>query len=186
MTADGDEIEPDPRLVPFAAVLVYALLLATALGWLGFADRLDEVPRSSIGAGGPLLDLGAGVCTGLVVAGFAALLARASTRVRAAEGRLRSVLAAPTERSLAVLVFCAAVAEQIAFRVAVQGAFGPLIAVAAQAAMSTGPGFWALWPIGLALAASTTALVHFGFGLAAAALAHALTLQLTLRRILVQ
>lgn len=184
---NGDDAsEPDPRLVPIAAVVVYAFLLAAALGWLAFADRLDELPRAAIGSRGAMVDFGVGVGAGLVGAAFARLVSRASAAVRAAEGRLALALGQPGEASFLALVFAAAAAEQITFRVAVQGAFGPVLAVAAQAAMSTGPGFWALWPLGLSMAAITTALVHLGFGLAAAALAHALTLHLTLRRILFQ
>lgn len=178
--------EGDPRLVPYGAAFVYALLLLGSLAWLALADRMAELPRAAIGTHGPLVDLAVGVGAGLLCAAVAAILSRVFAPIRRCEGRLAAMLGQPSELACALLVFAAAAAEQIAFRVVVQGAFGPVVAVAAQAAAGTGPGFWAFWPLALSLAVTTTLLVHVGFGLAAAAVAHALTLHLTLRRILFQ
>lgn len=119
-------------------------------------------------------DLGRGLAVGLALFGLWLLAVRASALARALEEQIASRLG-PLGRDEALgLAFLSALAEELFFRGAVQGSWGPLAATAAFALLHLGPGRpFLLWGLFAALAgAAFSGLVVASGALGGAVLAH--------------
>lgn len=176
--------EPSARSLLATGGCLYFAMLAGALFWLDWRDRLAAVPERAIGEHGIWISAGIGLAAGLGAAAILALASRASVAVRGCELRVATLLGPMPDRAVLGLALLSAVAEEFFFRLAVQDALGMPAAVALYVVLNTGPGFWAWAPVALASGLLFSGLVALGCGLLAATVAHAVMTYLALQRIL--
>jgi membrane protease YdiL (CAAX protease family) len=184
-TVNGTEPEPamDPRQSVAAAGCLYAGLLAVAVVWLWWRDRMSLLQTEAVGHHGVVLASLAGLLTGLAGTGIFLLVRRAGLASNV-EAQVRSVFAPIGASSTLAIVLFGAVSEEVFFRLAVQDAFGLVGSVAICALVSTCTVGLAWLPFLVLHATALGLLMHHGFGLLGTTTANAILNHLCLRRIL--
>jgi membrane protease YdiL (CAAX protease family) len=177
------DVAHGPLVVLWSGTCLYVVMVAAALGWLWWRDRLDLLPARSIGAHGLLLGSLVGLVVGVSGSWAVAWLSPRWTALRQHEDLVRQTFAGISPLALTGFVVIAATAEELFFRLAVQDAFGLLGAVAVCAGLNSCPGGWRLLPFVVLHATVLGVLVDRGFGLLGATTANAILNHLNLRRI---
>ena len=180
---DDPELEPEPRFVLAAGVVVYGLMGAAALVWLWLRDRLDALPERAVGTHGPLAASGLGLGVGLGAAWIVARLVARHRGLQELSSTAGRLFARTGEAVGIAFVLVAAVAEELFFRLAVQDAFGLVGSVAAYAILNSSVGGLRWLAFTLAHALVLGLMVQQGFGLLGSTTAHAVLNYLSLRRI---
>ncbi len=140
------------------AWLFYLVLAIVALLWLGF-ERGRLGMELFVDPEGWWIDLGAGIVIGGALLLFWWTLRRSFVAARALEDELTLLLAPLTVTEAVALALISALAEELFFRGALQGAIGALPAAVLFALLHAGPGkgfrIWSLFALagGLALGA---------------------------------
>lgn len=179
---EGEGELPEGTPLQIAGCL-YLMMLAAALIWLWAGDRMDSLAESALGDYGIWVAAGVGLGGGLLGAlllGFASHL----KSVQSYTERIATLLGPLSENQILALSILSAVAEELFFRLALQGAFGMAVAVGVYTGLNTGPGFWRSAWIALFAGLLFSGMVELGFGLLSATTAHAIINYLSLRRIL--
>jgi membrane protease YdiL (CAAX protease family) len=182
-TGDDDPgLEPEPRLVLSAGLVVYGAMGVAALVWLWWRDRLVTLPEQAVGHHGPFLASAVGLVTGLVGAAAMAWAVRRQPALRQMSSLVQRLFARTGESVGIAFVLIAALAEELFFRLAVQDAFGLLGSVAIYVLLNSSLG--GVWLVFCALHALVLGtIVQQGFGLLGSTTAHAILNYLSLRRI---
>lgn len=140
------------------AWVFYLVLAIAALLWLG-AQRGRLGMELFVDPGGWWIDLGAGATIGGALLALWWTLRRSFVAARALEDELALLLAPLTVAEAVALALISAIAEELFFRGALQGAIGALPAAVLFALLHAGPGkgfrIWSLFALagGLALGA---------------------------------
>jgi membrane protease YdiL (CAAX protease family) len=170
-------------LYRLAWIFYLALAVAGAL-WIGLergpnAARLFVVPRQLA------LDVAAGLAAALVLGGGWWLARRGTSLAGELERRLASVLVGVGAPELVALALLSGFAEELFFRGAVQGAWGPVAATLLFALLHNGRGReFRLWSLFALLAGATFAALTVWRGtLLPAMLAHVVVNHFGLRRL---
>jgi len=155
-------------------VVVYGLLVAAGLVWLSWRERTAVIAQWAVGSRGLPAALVAGTGTGLGFFAVNRFLARYVRSLAELDRRLADALGPVEPRDAVVIAVVSGAAEEFFFRCAMQDALGPILAACLFGlANAIGRGM-ALWSVQAALfGLALGALVHFGHGVLAAALAHA-------------
>jgi membrane protease YdiL (CAAX protease family) len=188
---DGDD-RPSGWSAAAMAGCLYGLLLAAAIAWLWWRDRIGALQTEALGRHGVLAAAGVGLATGAAGAMGIAFAFRRVPAMRALADRLRAAFGPLREPELLCVVLFGAVSEEVFFRLAVQDAAGLPGSVAAYALSSTctsGLGLsaaarWAWFAVAAAVAFVFGLIMQSGFGLLGVTIANAVTNYLCLRRIL--
>jgi len=172
------------RLLPLAAAF-YLLLGAAGVVWIGL-EREGPIPSALFFRPEALpLDLALGAATGGALLALWAAARRFLPLARRLERRLAAALAGSSRQEALALALLSAVAEEVFFRGAVQGAFGLWPAALLFALLHAGPkrdlALWGLFALvaGLALGG----LVALRGQLAPAVAAHFVVNAVGLRRL---
>ncbi|MEO6595286.1 MAG: CPBP family glutamic-type intramembrane protease [Planctomycetota bacterium] len=183
MSAHEESPEPEPGLTFAAGSLLYGMVVAFALGWLWWRDRLGALPAAALGQHGPWAASGIGLAVGCLGAWLLGFLARRLTSLKY-EALARQVFGRMGEVPTLAFVLVGAVAEELFFRLAVQDALGLLGSVALCVLLhSSIAGLW-LIPFALLHALALGLIVQQGFGLLGSTTAHSILNYLSLRRML--
>ena len=176
---------PPARRSFFPVASAFYLVLAVAgLIWLGFQRgrlgvELFVVPES------PWIDLAGGLLLGLLLLLFWWGLRVVSARARELERQLAKLVAPLSAGEAAALALVSALAEELFFRGALQGAIGLLPAALVFGLLHTGPGkeyrVWGLFALVAGLAFGQ--LVAWRGALGGAVVAHALVNGVNLLRL---
>ena len=167
-------------------VVVYGLMTLGGYWWLAWRERTVVIAAWAIGPRGVALAAVAGSATGFALFAAARCLCRYFRPFAALDARLMSVIGPLVARDALALAMVSGVAEEFFFRCAAQDAAGWLGAAFLFALGHLGgPGLY-LWSVqGLFCGLVFGALVHNGFGVLSAALAHSLFNYLWLQRLTV-
>jgi hypothetical protein len=168
-------------------LVVYGLMAVAGYAWLAWRERTPVLAERAVGDHGVAAAAAVGTATGFAFFALARVLARYVRPFAELDTRLAAMLGPLSEREALALSLCSGAVEEFFFRCAAQDALGWLPATALFALGHVGGrGLW-LWSLqaacfGLALGG----LVVAGFGVLAAALAHALFNYMWLQRVTVR
>ena len=184
--ATVNEIPPDevgPGQMMATGMATYAFMVAAAVGWLGYRERLDQLPEQALGCHGPWLAAGVGLGAGLLMFAGLAWLSKRLQVLRELDAMVAKTFRASSEATTLAFVLCGAIAEELLFRLAAQDALGLFGSVALYSLLYSSFGGWR-WLLFMAPHALLLGLLmHFGFGLLASTTANAIMNHLNLRRL---
>jgi membrane protease YdiL (CAAX protease family) len=190
--SDGDR--PDPpgpepeepltrRQLLVTMLAVYVVMVGAGVAWLAWRQRTAVIGEWAVGRHGSLVAVAAGTGTGLVFFVIGRLLARYATPFAVLDARLSAIIGPVTEHDAVLIAVMSGAAEEFFFRCAVQDALGLLGASLLFALAHFGGRGMLLWSVQAGvLGLVFGGLVHFGFGVLSAALAHAVFNYLWLQR----
>ena len=188
--SERDELEDTPESEEpnwiAAAFATYGLILVVEWFVLGWREEFDDLASNLFSDHEQWVAPLVAVPCAAGGAAFTACCSRCLPKVRALEQKFALRCAGTSDVAIALLSVLCAVAEGLVARFWVFEWRGFVSSVLVAVGMAMGPGVWALWPLHLGVALLLGAVVHFGFGVAASMLAHALILYWSLRRILAQ
>lgn len=185
--SEGDEpepaIEPEPRFMLAAGLVLHASLAAAGLVWLWLRDRMEALPAGAVGERGPWLASAVGLGVGCLGASVFAVVNPRLPRVRELEAVAGRLFQRASDSAAILFVTAGAVAEELFFRLAVQDAYGLIGSVAVGVVVNSSLAGWSWLPLSLVHALALGLLVQNGFGLLGSTTASAVMNYLNLRRI---
>jgi membrane protease YdiL (CAAX protease family) len=162
---------------------VYGAMIVAGVVWLSWRQRTAVIGEWSMGTRGPFVAVATGTGTGVVFFVIGRLLVRYAPPFARLDAKLADLIGPVAERDAVAIALVSGAAEEFFFRCAMQDALGVFAAAGVFALAHLGGRSVWLWSaqagvFGLALGG----LVHFGCGVLAAALAHAVFNYLWLQR----
>lgn len=179
---DPEQPQSSGVALSFAASVFYGLFVFAAVMWFWLRDRSDRLPELALGEHGILWALGVGLSAGLALSGMMVLLGRYVKAFARLEARLTEAVGDLSEAEILLLAMASSIGEEMLFRGAIQDHFGLIVAALVFGCFHIGPGMWLWTVIATLLGLLFGAMVHFGFGLLSATLAHAVVNFISLRR----
>lgn len=188
---DGDRSgrPPEPDGPPSRATLlvsllvVYSVMTIVGVVWLSWRQRTTVIGEWAVGTRGPLVAVSSGTATGIAFFVIVTLLVRYVPPFARLDAKLSNIIGPVDDRDAVWIALVSGAAEEFFFRCAMQDALGVFATAGVFALAHFGGRSMVLWTVqagvfGLALGG----LVHFGCGVLAAALAHAVFNYLWLQR----
>jgi len=180
----ADDEEPvAPHQVVVSSLVLHALLVIVALGWLYARDRTEAVAELAIGERGPWFGLLAGVVAGIAFHGLVGAIAARTKALAGLDADLRGVFAGIDVRAADATLLVAALGEEFLLRCAAQDAFGWPAGVAVTVALVIASRHRRLWLLAVVYASMLGLLVECGFGLLGSSVANVVVNHLNLRRL---